>query len=231
MAVTSKGGSSAGKLLWHVTTSPDGYIAGPGYAMDWVFEDGGPDDTLAEVIEMTGALLVGRRTYEVAVRYRRGFYGGAGTGAHVVLTYDVPGTVPDWMTGVFVSAGIEPAVARAKEAAGGKNVVVLGATVARQCPDRGLLDELLVHPVPALLQSGEQQGRSEPLVVLARDDRAQPGADVVGDRRHLGRGQAVAGELRRQHPVQIGADDRRPLGLPRRAPASPGGAHVPLRLG
>jgi hypothetical protein len=40
MADTTRGarGMSAGIVLWHVTMSLDGFIAGPDDAMDWVFE-------------------------------------------------------------------------------------------------------------------------------------------------------------------------------------------------
>ena len=42
----------------------------------------------------------------------------------------------------------------AKEAADGGNVVVLGATVARQCLEAGLLDEIIVHVAPVLVGNG-----------------------------------------------------------------------------
>jgi dihydrofolate reductase len=104
--------------------------------------------------ETTGALVVGRRTYEVEDRYRGGFYGGEWDGPFFVLTHEAPEQVPDWMTGRFVSDGIESVIARAKSAAGEKNVGVLGADVARQCIEHGLLDEILVHLAPVLLGEG-----------------------------------------------------------------------------
>jgi hypothetical protein len=107
-----------GKVLWHVTMSLGGFIAGPDDAMDWVFEYPGPNATAAEVIETTGALVVGRRTYEVEDRQRGGFCGGAWTGPFFVLTHHPPADVPDWMTGTFVTDGIDDAIARAKAAAG-----------------------------------------------------------------------------------------------------------------
>jgi hypothetical protein len=104
-----------GLVLWHVTMSLDGFIAGPGDAMDWVFRprSGGPNDTVAEVIASTGALVVGRRTYEVEDRSRGGFYGDAWTGPFFVLTHQAPASAPAWMTGTFVNDGIEDAVTRA----------------------------------------------------------------------------------------------------------------------
>lgn len=146
--------SPIGKVLWHVMMSLDGFIAGPDDAMDWVFEYPGPNAVVNEVIETTGALVVGRRTYEVEDRLRGGFYGGAWTGPFFVLTHDPPSSVPDWMTGSFVTDGLDSALASARRAAGDKNVVVFGADVARQCIDRGLLDEIVIHLAPVLLGDG-----------------------------------------------------------------------------
>ncbi|MBA2326744.1 MAG: dihydrofolate reductase family protein [Actinobacteria bacterium] len=142
------------ELLWHVTMSLDGFIAGPGHTMDWMPRSAEPSVIADELIATTGALLVGRRTYEVEERDRGGFYGGAWTGPFFVLTHDAPAKVPEWMTGTFVDERIDRAVARASDAAGGNNVVVFGADVARQCIDGGLLDEIVVHLAPVLLGNG-----------------------------------------------------------------------------
>jgi dihydrofolate reductase len=138
-------------LLWHVVMSLDGFIAGPADEMDWVFEYFGPNESVDEVVATTGALIVGRHTYEVEDRNRPGFYGGAFTGPFFVLTHRRPANPPDWMTGTYVNDGIEDAVSRATSAADGKNVVVLGANVAKQCVAAGLLDEILVNVAPILL--------------------------------------------------------------------------------
>jgi riboflavin biosynthesis pyrimidine reductase len=53
-----------------------------------------------------------------------------------------------------VHDGVEDAVARAKAAAGELNVGILGPTIARQCLDAGLLDEIVVHIAPILLGDG-----------------------------------------------------------------------------
>ena len=143
------------RVIVGMTMSLDGFIAGPGDAMDWLFEHSEPSELAAEVIETTGALLVGRRTYEVEDRYRGGFYGGEWTGPYFVLTHEAPTDPPEWMTGTFVNESIDRAVVRAKSAAGaGKNVGILGADVARQCIDAGLLDEIVVHLSPVLLGDG-----------------------------------------------------------------------------
>ena len=148
---------SVGKLLWHTMMSLDGFIAGPDDDMDWVFGvDGGEGGTVAEILQSTGALLVGRRTQDVEDRLQPGFYGGAFRGPFFVLRHDPPSAPPvvKGVTGQFISVGIEEAVRVAKAAAEGGDVVVLGANVARQCLEAGLLDEIIVHVAPVLVGAG-----------------------------------------------------------------------------
>jgi dihydrofolate reductase len=99
-----------------------------------------------------GALVVGRGLFD--------FTDGWG-GTHpldlpvVVLTHSVPDGWPrDDAPFTFVSEGIEAAVAQAAELAGGKDVGVNGGTIASQCLDAGLLDEIWVDLVPVLLGAG-----------------------------------------------------------------------------
>jgi dihydrofolate reductase len=141
-------------VLWHVAMSVDGFVAAPGDDMRWVFEVAEHSDAADEVMRSTGAILMGRRTYEVEDRMRPGIYGGAWKGALFVLTHHPPETPPDWMTGEFVDGAIEDVVTRASAAAGDLDVGILGPTVARQCLDAGLLDEIVVHVVPILLGDG-----------------------------------------------------------------------------
>lgn len=142
------------KVIWHVTMSLDGFIAGPGDAMDFAYDSSGSSAIAEHVVESTGALVVGRRSYEVEDRDRGGFYGGEFSGPFFVLTHDPPTVVPEWMTGTFVSDGVEDAVAQAKAAAGETNVVLLGANIAKQCVEKGLLDEIVISLVPSLIGDG-----------------------------------------------------------------------------
>jgi dihydrofolate reductase len=74
-------------VIWHVTMSLDGFIAGPNDAMDWVvkqwsdkghsFQNMRVEKSVVaeEVIQTTGAILAGRRWYDIAngaVRRSRG---------------------------------------------------------------------------------------------------------------------------------------------------------------
>ena len=147
-------------VLWHTQMSLDGFIAGPGEAMEWAFEDWGdtgePDETIDEVVRSTGALLVGRRTQDVEDREQPGFYGGAYRGPFFTLRHNPPAEPPvvKGVTGRFIDVEIEDAVKIAKEAADGANVVILGANVAKQALEADLLDEVLVHLTPVLLGDG-----------------------------------------------------------------------------
>jgi dihydrofolate reductase len=145
------------KLIWHTMMSLDGCIAGRDDDMDWVFgTDGGSGEAVAEVLRSTGALLVGRRTQDVEDRLKPGFYGGAFSGPFFVLRHDPPSEPPvvKGVTGRFLDVGIEEAVGIAREAAGDADVVVLGANVAGQCIDAGLLDEIIIHLAPVLVGGG-----------------------------------------------------------------------------
>jgi dihydrofolate reductase len=142
------------KVRWHVITSVDGFIAAPGDDMRWIFEVFGESATVDHVIETTGAIVMGRRTYEVEDRDRPGIYGGAWNGPYFVVTHTVPTSIPPWMTGTFVTTGIEDAVTRAKAAAGDSYVGLLGGNMAQQCLAAGHLDELVVQIAPVLLGDG-----------------------------------------------------------------------------
>ena len=125
MADTTRGarGMSAGIVLWHVTMSLDGFIAGPDDAMDWVFEYAEPNLAVDEVIGTTGAILAGRRTYDVGRRDvgkpSGQAFGGAWTGPQFVLTHDVPDGSDDPSV-TFLGGDITNAVNRALTGARGK---------------------------------------------------------------------------------------------------------------
>ena len=162
-----------GKVTTGATMSIDGYIAGPGESgFDLLFQWYGngdveipsadPDMTfrtsetsaqhLKALMERLGALLVGRHLYDMT---------NAWGGRHpmdvttVVLTHRLPEDRPAADENfVFVTEGIEAAVATAKKIAGDKDVGVNGGQMAQQCLNAGLLDEVHVDLVPVLLGGG-----------------------------------------------------------------------------
>jgi dihydrofolate reductase len=158
MSDTSTGN---GKVVVNRSMSLDGFIAGPGDAMDWIFEFVAPDAAwLTETAAATGAMLVGRRTDEVGSRMdvdqeRGSASRGEGypfSGPVFVLTHEPPDPPAPEVT--YLTGDIGEAVATALDAAGGKNLEILGADVAGQCLQRGLVDEILVYLLPVLLGDG-----------------------------------------------------------------------------
>ena len=162
------------KILTGATMSIDGYIAGPDESgFDRLFQWYGngeveiatamPDLTMhltpasakvwQEQLDSTGALVVGRHLFTLT--------SGWG-GRHpmdipvVVLTHSVPdGWERESDSFVFVTeGGIEAAVAKARELAGDKNVVVNGGQMAKQALQAGLLEEVGIDLVPVLLGGG-----------------------------------------------------------------------------
>jgi len=139
--------------------SLDGFIAGPGHAMDWgggrpLADFVAPED-VAEVAAATGAMLIGRRTWDVGSKMAAEGHGGADypfSGPFFLLTHRPPEPADPNVT--ILSGDIGDAVATALDAAGGKNLEILGADVAGQCLERGLVDEILVYVLPVLLGDG-----------------------------------------------------------------------------
>ena len=145
----------AGKVFIHATMSLDGFIADPDGALDWAFRFPGPSAaTVREIIGSIGAVLAGRRGYDLGMmRGDKKVYGGAWSGPQFVLTHR-PADAPDDPAITFLSGGIRQAIGTARAAARGKDVVVMGASIAQQCLAEGLADEILLHVVPILLGEG-----------------------------------------------------------------------------
>jgi len=156
------------KLLLTFTMSLDGFIAGPDVGVEqpmgkggerlhqWMFNDSaerGVDPEMEkEIFSLAGAVILGRRTFDVGLRP----WG------------DTPYPVPCFVltherreplamnsgTFTFVADGIASALDKAKAAASGKDVIVMGANAAQQYLKAGLADELVLQLAPVLLGAG-----------------------------------------------------------------------------
>ena len=109
-------------------------------------------ELLRETSRTTGALVTGRRTFDLT----HGWGGGHPLGVPVfVLTHTVP---QEWVYEgspfTFVTDGLESALEQAKAVAADKDVAVGAASIAQQCIRAGLLDEIHVDLVPVLLGDG-----------------------------------------------------------------------------
>jgi dihydrofolate reductase len=142
--------------ICHHTMSVDGFIAGPDDSMDWAFAYGPATALADETMERVGAILAGRRWYDLAMERWNGvdgIYGGAYEGRVFVLTHRPPDNREDPRIS-FISDEIQGALAVAQAAAGDKDVGIFGADLTRQCLQAGLLDEIVIHLVPVLLGGG-----------------------------------------------------------------------------
>ncbi len=190
------------KVTAAITTSIDGYITGPddgpgcGLGVggeplhNWVF--GGPwsyaapatgeatgDDKawLDEGAATTGAVIAGRSTYEAADHW-----GGANPFGHplFVVTHR-PEEQPPGEDFIFVGS-LSIAIERARQAAGGKDVNVMGgADVIRQALLGGYVDVLTIIVAPMVLGGGKRlfEGFAHPLDLEHLGVRQSPLATFI----------------------------------------------------
>jgi len=99
-------------------------------------------------------------------------------------THDVPEASADRPVSpfTFVTEGVEAAIAKAKQIAGGKDVGGGAPSIAQQCRDLGLLDEIGLDLVPVVLRGGCS-------IVRASPDKASP---ARGCQRELGSGRPTS---------------------------------------
>jgi dihydrofolate reductase len=163
-----------GKVVSSAMTSLDGYIAKADNSIGRLFDclNNGdvdvPTDTPGMTFHMTpqsarywrawmdsvGAIVVGRTLFD----FTDGWGGRHTMGAPVVVvTHEVP---TDWVQAhpdaslTFVTEGVEAAIAAAQDIAGDKVVAVAAGTIARQCLELGLLDEVAIDLVPVVMGTG-----------------------------------------------------------------------------
>lgn len=146
-------------------------------------EDNADSEVVAESVARQGALLMGRRMFSGGegpweADPNAGGWWGDDPPFHMpvfVLTHHPRGTIEKdgGTTYVFVTDGIESALAQAREAAGDKDVVVVGgANVVQQYLAAGLVDEFQIHIAPVLLGDGvrlfDGLGTAPPRVEVTR---------------------------------------------------------------
>ena len=147
-----------GKVILDAAMSVDGYWAEPGGQSIYPIGELRGSAIMAELIRTTGAVVMSRNSYAMAsdpdwyvdnYEYQVPIF---------VVSADPPAQLPkqsDRLTFTFVRKGMEDAVRRALNAAGGRNVMVIGeATAAQQVLNTGLLNELILRVVPIVLGRG-----------------------------------------------------------------------------
>jgi dihydrofolate reductase len=160
-----------GKIFSHMTMSLDGYIADPHDDVGELFEWYGAGDVnvptpnkdisfqvdeasaemLRELTDNVGALIAGRRLFDIANGWSDNHPAGAPV---VVVTHHPPVDAAEkWPRTSFVD-GVESAIARAREIAGEKDVTIASAKVIQQALNLGLVDEVCISLVPVLFGEG-----------------------------------------------------------------------------
>jgi len=165
-----------GNVVLDMSMSLDGFIAGPdagpdhGLGVDghrlhaWLAEGDGidplsyrPDDASAVVFDemmATGAVLVGRRTFDIAGHWDGDHHDGVPI---FVPTHHPPADPPTGAATItYVTDGIASAASQAKAAAGDRNVMFHGAETAQDALRAGVLDEMELHVMPVLLGRGRR---------------------------------------------------------------------------
>ncbi len=162
------------KVVLYMSMSVDGFITGPDDSLDhglgvngerlhgWLSAGGidpgsyrPVDDvgrTVFDELMATGAVIVGRRTFEHAGRWDGDHHDGVPI---FVLTHAAP-EEPAPGSARYVTDGIESCVAQAKAAAGDRDILLHGAATAQACLRAGLLDEIELHLMPVLLGQGRR---------------------------------------------------------------------------
>jgi dihydrofolate reductase len=159
-----------GKVVSHMTMSLDGFIADPDDGVDelfgwydagpvtvpsadehWSFKvDEGSAEMLRGALRGTGALVCGRRLFDIADGWGDSHPVGAPV---VVVTHHPPQEAGKWKT-IRFAGSVETGIAAARRIAGDKDVTIASASIAAQALDLGLVDEVLISLVPVLMGKG-----------------------------------------------------------------------------
>ncbi len=138
----------------HATISLDGFIAGPNDEMGWMDDYFGRDDVADAVIRSTGAVVTGGRLFRL-IKYEDQLpYGGAAKVPVFVVTHHAREAVTQFGVTFQFITNLPDAIRQAIAAAGDKNVMLFGASIAQQCLAAGLADEIQLHIAPILLGKG-----------------------------------------------------------------------------
>jgi dihydrofolate reductase len=148
-------------VVYNTATAFNGFIADEQNSLAWLFAvDPGDLPPFSDFLEGVGTLVMGSTTYEWFLREEgllteperwAGFYGDRPS--FVFTTRELP--VPRGADIRFESGGVDDAFPRIVEAAGGKDVwVVGGGDLAGQFFDAGLLTEIQLSVAPVALSGG-----------------------------------------------------------------------------
>jgi len=141
-----------GRTRVFIAASLDGFIAGPKGELDWLAPNAGAsvEDTFSPFLSEVGAMLMGRRTFDVVSSFEGDWPYGE---LPVLVASSRPlGAAPSSVT--LVKGEIATLVDQAKTIAGEKDVYLDGGALIRSAMDAGLVDEITLTLIPMLLGEG-----------------------------------------------------------------------------
>ena len=142
-------GRGMSRCLAFMGMSLDGCIAGPKDELDWLSADGA-EDTFTPFFAQIGAMLMGRRTYDVVAAMDVPWPYGE-TPVLVATSRELTGG-PDTVRPVAGTIG--EVIEQAKAAAGDRDVYIDGGALVRSALVAGLVDEVTLSVVPIALGNG-----------------------------------------------------------------------------
>jgi dihydrofolate reductase len=149
------------KTQYYTATSIDGFIADADNSLEWLFQvEGdaeGMDQEYPRFMADVGAMAMGSTTYEWIANYT-GFLDDPSKWEYTIPTWVFSSRELPRVDGPdvrFASGDVAPVHAEMVEAAGGKNVwLVGGGDLVGQFHDHGLLDEVIMGVAPVFLGAG-----------------------------------------------------------------------------
>jgi dihydrofolate reductase len=162
------------RIRYGVAMSLDGFIAGPNGEADWIVMD--PDVDFAEMWSRYDALLMGRRTYEVAAS------GGPGFGEMSVVVASRTLRPSDHPKVTIINEDLESHVAAMRQRPGKDIWLFGGADLFRSLLDLNLVDTVEVGVMPVLLGRGIPlvQPLSATATLTLTGHRVYPKSGIVG---------------------------------------------------
>ena len=139
------------KIIVHIATSADGYIARPDGDIDWLTERPAPKGFygMGKFMQSVDATVLGRKTYEVSLKLGATFDKKHRT---YVFSRHPPASAPAGVE--FVTGGIGAFVKRLRREKG-KNIWMMGGgDLIASFLDEGAIDEFVISIVPVFIGEG-----------------------------------------------------------------------------
>jgi dihydrofolate reductase len=139
------------RTVLYIAVSLDGFVAGANDDISWLFQYNDVDYEFDAFFSGIGAIIQGRRAYEVEVK------NGWETPSPVptfVLSHRLPEREPQRGNVVFTDEDISDVLKRAKQLTSKDVWIEGGANVAQQFLERDLIDEIVLSIVPVILGDG-----------------------------------------------------------------------------